>query len=145
MFLLTGVLFIGALMISCESELMDMEAALGSNAGIIGTWIEEGYTGDTLNLYRAGNLVADHYGFTIEGDGTFVERKNSAFLADASVTYDNYEGTWEAVSDSLLNITVDYWGGVMTYQIRIVSVDAEKLAIRYLYTENRADSRKHQF
>jgi len=49
--------------------------------------------------------------------------------------------TWKAVSDSLLDITVAYWGGMMTYQIRIVSLGAEELSIRYLYTENRTDSR----
>jgi hypothetical protein len=40
-----------------------------------------------------------------------------------------------------LDITVAYWGGMMTYQIRIVYLDAEELAIRYLYTEARLDTR----
>ncbi len=33
-----------------------------------------------------------------------------------------------------------YWGGVMTYQMRIVSLGVEELAIRYLYTEDRTNA-----
>lgn len=130
-----------ALLYSCESDLMNMEA-LGDNASIIvGTWVEEEYKGDTLFLYRNEAFDKERYGFTIKDDGTFIEHKNAGWCGTPPITYDSFDGTWEAVSDSLLDITVAYWGGVMTYQMRIVSLDAEELAIRYLYTENRTDSR----
>ena len=114
--------------------------ALGENVGIVGTWVDNGYMGDTLLLYRAGELDSQNYGFTIPEDGTFVERKNSGWCGTPPIAYDNFEGTWEVVSDSLLDITVAYWGGMMTYQIRIISVDAQELSIRYLYDENRVES-----
>ena len=134
-------LMVMVLMISCENDLMELEA-LGSNAGVIGTWIEDGYKGDTLFLDRSGGFDKEKYGFTINDDGTFIEHKNSGFCGTPPIAYDNFDGNWEAVSDSLLDITVAYWGGMMTYQIRIVSVDAEELAIKYLYTEDRMDSYK---
>ena len=134
-------LIVMVLMISCEKEFMDLEA-LGSNAGIVGTWVENEYKGDTLFLQRNGKLDDEKYGFTINDDGTFIEHKNSGFCGTPPIAYDNFEGSWETVSDSLLDITVAYWGGMMTYQIRIVSLDAEELAIRYLYTEARLDSYK---
>jgi len=133
------ILIISVLLISCEQDMVEL-ADLGSNAGIVGTWIEDGQQGDTLFLERSGSFDKEKYGFTLNDDGTFVERKNAGWCGTPPITYDNFEGTWEAVSDSLLDITVAYWGGVMTYQIRIVSLDMEELAIRYLCTENRMDA-----
>ena len=133
-------LLVMVLMISCEKDFMELEA-LGSNSSIVGTWVEDGYKGDTLLLQRSGALDNDKYGFTINDDGSFIERKNAGWCGTPPITYDSFDGTWEAVSDSLLDITVAYWGGMMTYQMRIVSLDAEALAIRYLYTEARVDTR----
>lgn len=137
---LLSVLIVLFLLVSCEKENLVADA-LGSNASIIGTWVEDSFSGDTVLLYRAGELDPDAYGFSIKNDGTFIERKNSGFCGTPPIAYDNFEGSWKAVSDSLLDITVDFWGGVMTFQMRIISVDAEELAIRYLYSENRTDSR----
>jgi hypothetical protein len=132
------------LFFSCELDtaMLNMEA-LGDNADIVGTWVEDEYQGDTLFLFRSDKFIQNKYGFTLHDDGTFIEHKNAGWCGTPPVTYDSFEGTWEAVSDSLLDITVGYWGGVMTYQIRIVSLRPEELAIRYLYTENRTDSRKY--
>ena len=134
------ILLVPLLFFSCEEELMNLEA-LGDNTGIVGTWVEDAYKGDTLYLDRSKTFNKDKYGFTIHEDGTFTEHKNAGWCGTPPITYDSFEGSWEAVSDSLLDITVAYWGGVMTYQIRIVSLTWEELAIRYLYTENRTDSR----
>ena len=128
------------LMFSCEKDHMETNA-LGDNAGIVGTWIEQGYVDDVFWLDRSEQLDPFKYGFTINDDGTFIERKNAGWCGTPPISYDNFEGTWEAVSDSLLEITVGYWGGTMTYQIRIVSLDGDNLAIRYLYAEDRAQAR----
>jgi hypothetical protein len=128
------------LLLSCEKELMELDA-LGANAGIVGTWVEEGYQGDTTLLKRAVKLDDAKYGFTLNEDGSFIERKNSGWCGTPPISYANFDGSWEAVSDSLLNITVGYWGGMMTYQIRIVSLLGEGLSIKYLYSEDMASAR----
>jgi hypothetical protein len=133
------ILFALALLVSCGKDFLEVDA-LGENTGIIGTWIDNGYKGDTLMMYRAGKLDSQKYGFTIKVDGTFIEHKNAGWCGTPPISYDNFEGTWEIVSDSLLDITVAYWGGMMTYQIRIIGVDEKELAIRYLYDANRMDA-----
>jgi hypothetical protein len=127
-------------MLSCEKEAMNA-TLLGENAGVVGTWIEEGYVEDIRWLRRSADLDASGYGFKIKENGDFIERKNAGWCGTPPITYANFEGTWEARSDSLLDITVGYWGGMMTYQIRIVSMDHARLAIRYLYAGDRADSK----
>lgn len=131
-----GLLLVLAMLISCEKELREADA-LGSNAEIVGTWIEHGYEEDVLMLDRAAVIDPSRYGFIISNDGTFIEHKNAGWCGTPPIAYDNFEGTWNALSDSLLEITVGYWGGTMTYQMRIVSLEQDKLAIRYLYTEDR--------
>jgi hypothetical protein len=126
--------------LSCEKEGLDA-ALLGENAGVVGTWVEETYVDDILWLRRTADLDPAGYGFTIKENGEFIERKNAGWCGTPPITYDNFEGSWEPLSDSLLDITVGYWGGMMTYQIRIVSLDHVNLAIRYLYAEDRASAR----
>ena len=128
------------MLVSCEKEFLEVDD-LGENAGLVGTWVQEGYTGDTTLLRRMSALDEHQYGFTIVEDGTFIERKNSGWCGTPPIAYANYDGTWKAISDSLLNITVGYWGGVMTYQIMIVSLRADDLAIKYLYSSDMATTR----
>lgn len=132
--LLTGILF------SCEKEAADPEK-LGQNAGILGTWVEAGQDAGRMWLSRSGELDPDRYGFILREDGTFIEHKNAGWCGTPPITYAEYEGSWLALSDSLLEVTVGYWGGTMTYQMRIVSLDEEQLSIRYLYGEDWATAR----
>lgn len=125
---------------SCEKQAPDPEK-LGENSGIVGTWVEGGTDGDVTLLQRAMELDPERYGFIIHEEGGFTEHKNSGWCGTPPISYGYFEGTWEAVSDSLMEITVGYWGGTMTYQIRIVSLEEEALRIRYLYAEDRALSR----
>ncbi len=134
-----ALLIVMVLMVACEKDLMEL-AALGSNSTIVGTWVEEGQKGDTLLLQRNEAFDKERYGFTIHENGTFIEHKNAGWCGTPPIAYDSFDGTWEALSDSLLDITVAYWGGMMTYQMRIVSLDEDELAIRYLYTEDRVDA-----
>jgi hypothetical protein len=134
------LLMIISLLLSCEADMAEPEA-LGENRGVIGTWIAGQYEDDLLWLNRVQSLDPSKYGFTIGDDGSFIERKNAGWCATPPIYYDNFEGTWVALSDSLLEVTVGYWGGTMNYQIRIVTVDQDMLAIRYLYGEDRASSK----
>ena len=58
-----ALLFVMVILVSCEKELLEMDA-LGENAGIVGTWIEEGYKGDTSPvLKRAGKAERGYLWF----------------------------------------------------------------------------------
>jgi hypothetical protein len=141
-----GLLMMIALMASCGKENMGPEN-LGKNVDIVGTWIEESdrslpaLEDSTTRLIRSEELDQDRYGFSIKEDGTFLERKNAGWCGTPPISFGNFEGTWTALSDSLLQITVGYWGGTMSYQIRIVSLDKETLRIRYLYAESLTDTK----
>jgi hypothetical protein len=134
-----------AVIFSCSNDLP--EEHLGENKGIIGTWVElPALEGNWTNeegrtLERRSELHAESYGFTISENGDFLERKNAGWCGTPPITYDNFEGSWEALSDSLLQITVGYWGGVINYQMRIMDLQDELLLIRYLSVDERAEAK----
>ena len=129
-------------MLACEKEEPEM-AVLGENTGIVGVWVEDqanspGEDGST-HLFRSEDFQEDGYGFRFMEDGSFVERKNSGWCGTPPIAYGNFNGSWQAVNDSLINITVDYWGGIMTYQMWILKLEGDHLNVRYLFTEDRIE------
>ena len=118
------------LLASCEAS-KDQVEYLGHNADIIGSW-EEVSRKDTISVFhRVNDLEIEEYGFTINEDGTFLERKNSGWCGTPPIVYSVYEGEWKVVSDSVLEITVGFWGGVMVYNMHILSITFDSLRISY--------------
>jgi hypothetical protein len=92
-------------------------------------------------LERSPGLDSSRYGFIIRADGGFVERKNAGWCGTPPISYANFQGHWSALTDTLLDITVGYWGGSMSYQMQIIRVNEEELHIRYLFPNDRAGAR----
>ena len=128
-----AVFLVIILMASCEKMEDSNYERLAYLSDIIGTWVESGYEETIAVMKKAGSLDPEKYGFILKSDGTFTERKNSGWCATPPISYENYDGRWVAVSDSLLEITVGFWGGTMKYFMHVVSVDEEYLRIRYEY------------
>ena len=99
-----GMILSVVFLASC-AEMDEPREMLGENEEIVGTWVEESLEDQVTTMKRAENLAQDRYGFIIREDGTFVERKNAGWCGTPPISYDNFEGTWEALSDSLLDIT----------------------------------------
>ena len=138
------LVFITISMLACEKDQLAVEN-LGENVSIIGTWVEvvdislpPVYDGVT-RLSRSEELDPDLYGFIFHEDGSFTERKNSGWCGTPPISYDNFEGTWSPLNDTLIDITVGYWGGTLTYQMWIQSMEGDELGIRYLFTEDRIE------
>ena len=71
-------------------EVMELDA-LGENAGIVGTWIEQGYKEDVLNLERAEKFDPSKYGFTISDDSTSrITKDESGFKNTTSLSHTVY-------------------------------------------------------
>jgi hypothetical protein len=131
-------------MLACEKDQIEVEN-LGENAGIVGTWVEEvdislpPANDGITRLKRAEEFNPDLYGFTFHKDGSFTERKNSGWCGTPPIAYDNFEGSWNPLNDTLIDITVAYWGGTLTYQMWIVSLEGDHLGIRYLFSDDRVE------
>ena len=105
-----------------------------SASDIYSVWVD--YKDDYANprvLTLSNKLDENKYGFIIESDGTFIERKNAGWCGTPPIYYENFNGSWKYISDDVLEITVDFWGGIDTFKIEIVSIDEYELKINYIY------------
>jgi hypothetical protein len=119
--------------LSCKEEVLFRD----DQDKLIGAWVfdrnESSPDGDISVLLRNPGLDSSKYGYIFLNEGKLIERKNSGWCGTPPISYANFPGTWEFVSDSLLEINVAYWGGMTDYALKIVSVGRVELKLRYLY------------
>lgn len=117
--------FIMLAMVSCRK---DEIPAPNGNDTLIGFWTNPQYS-DTLVAYsRAVNLIENEIGFTFQAQDKFIYRQNSGWCGTPPITTADYEGTWTR-NDSIINITVGYWGGIAEYTWKIIKLDDQELVI----------------
>ena len=118
-------LFVMLAMVSCRKD--ETHVANGNDT-LIGSWINPQYT-DTLVVYsRAVNLIENEIGFTFQARDKFIYRQNSGWCGTPPITTADYDGTWTR-NDSIINITVGYWGGTVEYTWKIIKLDDQELVI----------------
>jgi hypothetical protein len=122
---------------SCEKE---SNNSTNNNSVILGNWINPSYNDSLIIFDKSSNLKNNDYGIAFNDNGLLVERKNSGWCATPPIAYSDFNGTW-TIKDSVIQISVDYWGGKADYIWKLVSIDNNKLKIirrleKYNQTEN---------
>jgi len=95
---------------------------------IIGTWINPIYLDSTFTLKSSKAIDVENYGITFNANNTLTEHKNSGWCGTPPVSYAEFEGNWE-LSDSILSISVAYWGGMANYKWKIISINDSTIEI----------------
>lgn len=119
------------ILVSCQAN--DELTVIPSDK-LIGYWINPVVTDSIWKYEKASSFKENNSGFSFKSGQVFVERKNAGWCGTPPIAYDNFNGIW-AQKDSLINITVDYWGGVASYQWKIISIDDKNLIICKLKEE----------
>ncbi len=99
--------------------------------GLIGNWISPEYNDSLVTFTRSNSLIDQDYGLAFKTGSKLVERKNAGWCGTPPITYADFEGTW-AVSDSIIYISVGYWGGLAEYTWKLISLDSDYLTIARL-------------
>lgn len=120
-----------AVLTSCTKETIDPDA---KSLSIVGKWENPIYKNDTIIFSKVEAKEATGYYINIKSDGSVIERKNAGWCGTPPIAYSNYNGTWE-MKDSVMQISVEYWGGMAEYKWKLLSVDNEKLRILRLQEE----------
>lgn len=117
--------------ISCEKK---VEPIIEYSNELIGTWVNPVAIDSSWKYERANSLNDNGYGFSFSSENLFVERKNAGWCGTPPITYANFDGTWER-NDSIIDITVLFWGGLADYRWKIISIENNTLVINMLKAE----------
>jgi hypothetical protein len=123
------ILLIG--LAACKKELENPGNKVGF---ILGTWLNPQYGDSTVSYQKSLFLKDQEYGISFLPDSEFIERKIAGWCATPPVYYADFKGTWTR-TDSIINISVAYWGGMIDYQWKILFLDSKTLTIRILKVE----------
>jgi len=124
------------LIIACETT---EKITIDDDNLIIGKWANAEYSDSTITYHRVSGIPVNEYGFEFRTDGTFIEQKMFGWCGTPPVSYTDYNGNW-IQTDSVLAIRVGYWGGMVNYKWKIVSLNNEKLVTIRLSEEYEQDN-----
>jgi hypothetical protein len=126
------ILFLSIIiLIACEKS---NEPIVNNSDKLIGYWINPVAIDTVWKYERANSLKDNDYGFAFKSGQLFVERKNAGWCGTPPISYTDFDGTWTK-NDSVINITVGYWGGLADYQWKIILIDNNSLTIYRLKEE----------
>ncbi len=107
---------------------------------LIGSWINPVTSDSIISFTSSDSLINQEYGFTLNADQSFMERKNAGWCGTPPVYHADFEGSWTR-EDSMVYISVGYWGGTVDYEWKIVTLDDSRLEIIQLNVEYRYENR----
>ncbi len=111
--------------IACEKN---NENAAATTDHLIGSWFNPQYNDSIVTFERSEGLVDNECSFSFKEDKTFIERKNAGWCGTPPISYADFDGIWSE-NDSIIEITVDYWGGTAEYTWKVLSIDELTLKI----------------
>ncbi len=120
-----------ATLFSCSKEVIELDA---KSSSIVGKWENPICKNDTIIYTNAGNDEVYCYYINFKSDGLLVERKNAGWCGTPPIAWENYDGSWE-MNDSIIKVSVAYWGGQAKYQWKLISVSQNQLKILNIKTE----------
>lgn len=118
------MIFLSVLAFSCSKD----DIKINSDNLLIGVWNYEVYQGEAAVFTRSEEFTENHC-YMFNTDGTLIERKNSGWCGTPPVSYANFNGTWKILNDTLINVTVGYWGGTTSYKLDIESLNSISLKV----------------
>ena len=101
---------------------------------LIGVWNYYDFS-DNATVYTRSNDFVDGPCYQFNNDGTMTERKNAGWCGTPPISYADYPGTWTILNDTLIQISVGYWGGTINYKLDIVSIDSDILKASFVYED----------
>lgn len=125
---------IGILLFACSEEDEIQTSAFEIN----GYWANGEYTDSIQTYYRTEQLADNQYSFGFETKGKFVERKNAGWCGTPPISYGDYQGSW-SINDSIVQISVPYWGGTTDLEWKILSIDNQHLSFIVLKSDYQMD------
>lgn len=119
------VLFVTLAFFSCKK---DEKPVLTGNDNLIGTWINPWYEDTLITYSKSDALVENEIGFTFNANNKLISRQNNSWCGTPPIVTADYTGTWNW-NDSVVEISVGYWGGTSDFSWKVVTLNEQKLVV----------------
>lgn len=120
------VLLIPVLFAGCSKD--DPETVNKGEIDLTGNWVNPIYIDSLITYEKAGALIENQYGIAFGADNKLVERKNSGWCGTPPIVTADYDGSWQ-MNDSIIDVSVAYWGGTAVYKWKLVSISENTLVV----------------
>ena len=128
-------IYIAALLLiliaACERNPLYVDGVAGE---LVGTWIDMDYVDTLYTYHRASHIPDDYPGWSFKEDGTLMNRANAGFCGTPPISYADYTGEWSE-SDSIIDISVQFWGGTMLLKWKIMEITESELVFYQISSE----------
>lgn len=82
-------------------------------------------------LYKSDTRFDEHKsGMEFMKDGTMVVRQNAGWCGTPPITYENFSGTWTAISKTEVALAYEFWGGTIKSTMTIVKLNKKELLVK---------------
>ncbi len=125
------ILFLMIVVAGCSKD----EIKIDPDNLLIGVWNYSEYR-DNSSVFTRNDQFIDNHCYKFNNDGTMTERQNSGFCGTPPISYADYSGSWTILNDTLIQITVGYWGGTKKYKLDIEQIDTKTLTASFIYEDN---------
>lgn len=102
---------------------------------LIGHWsYRQSTEGNQSTYQRVDQFIEDEYGFLLDHNNQFIERRNAGWCGTPPMVLENFEGTWEQ-EENRINISVDNWNGEAHYTWEVIELNEDQLVIKLVWDE----------
>ena len=101
---------------------------------LIGNWNYSDYNDDALLFERSNGFVDDHC-YKLIPEGSMTERINSGWCGTPPISFEDFPGTWSVINDTLVEVSVGYWGGTDNYILDFKFLGQNLLELKYIRQE----------
>ncbi len=98
-------------------------------------WVQEDYDQNGFRYKSASSFESDKPGIEFLKDGSLIKRQNAGWCGTPPISYDNFDGKWERISDNEIKIEHRFWGGTSIANVRIVSLTETEMIVQFEQVE----------
>jgi hypothetical protein len=123
------------LILACKDEGISPDLTnLEGQENLIGVWEYNSYEQLTDSTYaevyqRVDRIADDEAGITFKNNGVFLSKQNSGWCGTPPISYAEYNGKFNIESESVINIDSKYWGGRMSYKVKVLELTNGSLKV----------------
>ncbi|MFD2203733.1 hypothetical protein [Shivajiella indica] len=122
------------------SSCMDQETmTFESGEFPLGSWSNLEYNETGFSMERTNALKENTYGFIFQENGKLINRSNSGFCGTPPIVTQDFSGKWK-VDGEVLKVEMDFWGGKIIQEWRILSHSARSVRVEVIKNEYKFDS-----